>query len=125
MNAMKITVAGIAIVAVLLAAPATCAEAGDAAALREQLNWHPAPPVPAFVTRASLAARPTLEELITAGQPAASQQARPTSPTVIPGESYPAKHRALIRRYFELIRHDYRPGKGTGHPAGDLPRDRG
>jgi len=98
-------VAALALAAVLWAAPAAGAEPGGGAALRQQLGWRPAPPVPAFTTRANLPARPTLQELISAGrQPAASQEAGPTSRTVMPGESYPAKYRGLIRRYFELIR---------------------
>jgi len=86
-------------------APSAGAEPGAGAALRQQLDWRPAPPVPAFTTRTQTLARPTLQELVSAGrQPAVSQEAGPTSRTVIPGESYPAKYRGLIRRYFELIR---------------------
>jgi len=97
--------AAIALAGVLWATYAAGAEPGSGAALREQLGWRPAKPVPGFTTRAHLLTRPTLEDLVSAERPpAASEQAEPTSRTVIAGESYPPRYRGLIRRYFELIR---------------------
>jgi len=118
MKSLTLALAAIGLAAVSWTAHASGAEPGPGAAPREQLGWRPASPVPAFTTRANLLARPTLQEQITAArQPPASEETGPASRTVIPGESYPARYRGLIRRYFELIRSRKMTLPGGGEEA--------
>jgi len=105
MNPCHLIATALAAFAVFPATFVLATEQGGRTAQPANAHWRRAAPVPAFSTRAALRAETTLKEALAAraGFESTVEQ-EPTSRTVVTGESYPAKYRAIIRRYFELIR---------------------